>query len=121
MNSNEIFAKNLQKYMEMNDVSRQDLSQALGISYFTITSWVNGSKYPRIDKIEKLAAYFNIQKSKLIEENYKEGKTDTDIKEEKEGLPEEAQKIIDILPKLDIPELEYLLKRAEMFEKDDAP
>jgi len=68
MNSKNIFAENLQKYMEENNVSRKDLSEALKISYYTITSWVNGSKYPRMDKVEMIANYFGIQKSDLIEE-----------------------------------------------------
>jgi transcriptional regulator with XRE-family HTH domain len=54
--------------MEIHDKSRQDISDALGISYFTVTSWVNGTKYPRMDKVEKLATYFGILKSDLIEE-----------------------------------------------------
>jgi hypothetical protein len=33
---------------------------------------VNGKKYPRMDKVEKLAAYFGILKSDLIEEKNEE-------------------------------------------------
>ena len=35
--------------------------------YSTFCDWVNGNKYPRIEKIEMLARYFGIQKSDLIE------------------------------------------------------
>ena len=48
--------------------SRKDLSDALGISYFTVTAWANGTKYPRMDKVEMLANYFGVLKSDLIEE-----------------------------------------------------
>lgn len=80
MENKNIFASNLQKYMDLNKVSRRDLSNALDVSYYTITSWVNGSKYPRMDKVEMLADYFGILKSDLIEEKLTEEKEkDNDI------------------------------------------
>lgn len=72
MDGKEIFSKNLSYYMAINHKSRQDISDALGVSYFTVTSWCNGSKYPRIDKVEKLARYFGIKKSDLIEDKPKQ-------------------------------------------------
>ena len=54
--------------MELNGKSRNDISQALNISYYTVSDWVNGKKYPRMDKVEMLANYFGILKSDLIEE-----------------------------------------------------
>ena len=72
MENKNIFASNLQKYMDLNKVTRRDLSKALDVSYYTITSWVNGSKYPRMDKVEMLADYFGILKSDLIEEKTEE-------------------------------------------------
>lgn len=67
MDNKDIFASNLQKYMERNDKSRTDIAEALGISYYTVTDWVKGKKYPRMDKVELLAKYFGIKKSDLIE------------------------------------------------------
>ena len=63
-----IFATNLNNLMRIEGKTRKDLSEALGISYFTITAWVNGTKYPRMDKVEMLAKYFGVQKSDLIED-----------------------------------------------------
>lgn len=68
MDNKEIFSINLKRLMEQKGISRQDLSKVLGVSYFTISDWVNGKKYPRMDKVEMLAAYFGILKSDLIEE-----------------------------------------------------
>lgn len=64
----EIFAKNLRYYMVQNGKSRKEVTEAIGVSYYTFTDWVNGKKYPRMDKVEKLANYFGILKSDLIEE-----------------------------------------------------
>ena len=68
MNNKNIFASNLKRYMEINNKSRRDIGEALGISYYTVSDWVNGKKYPRMDKVEMLADYFGILKSDLIEE-----------------------------------------------------
>lgn len=63
-------SKNLKKYLKLYNVSRTQLSESLDISYSTISDWVNGNAYPRIDKIEMMANYFGINKSDLVEENY---------------------------------------------------
>lgn len=68
MDNKNVFANNLKKHMELKGVSRNDICNALGISYFTVSDWVNGKKYPRMDKVEMLANYFGIQKSDLIED-----------------------------------------------------
>jgi transcriptional regulator with XRE-family HTH domain len=68
MDNKNIFAYNLKKQMELNRKSRNDIAQALNISYFTVSDWVNGKKYPRMDKVEMLANYFGILKSDLIED-----------------------------------------------------
>lgn len=68
MDNKSIFASNLKRYMDIKKKSRREVSEAIGVSYYTFTDWVNGKKYPRMDKVEKLADYFGILKSDLIEE-----------------------------------------------------
>lgn len=63
----EIFSANLRYYMEKNNINRIRICEDLGFVYSTFNDWYNGVKYPRIDKIELLANYFDIQKSDLIE------------------------------------------------------
>ena len=53
------------------------IAEDLGFPYSTLTDWVNGKKYPRINNIEKLAAYFEVSKSDLIED-FEEIKKDND-------------------------------------------
>ena len=67
LGNREVFSANLRRYMEIKKVTRTDICNALGFKYSTFTDWVNGAKYPRIDKIEMLANYFGIEKSDLIE------------------------------------------------------
>ena len=79
MSNKNTFAANLKKYMALNDKSRKDLANDLEISYYTVTDWVNGKKYPRMDKVERIAKYFGIQKSDLIEgETCERGQSDMD-------------------------------------------
>lgn len=75
MTNKSVFATNLKRYMALRGVSRNDLAKAINISYYTISDWVNGKKYPRMDKIEMLANYFGILKSDLIEEKSGEHRT----------------------------------------------
>ena len=72
MEEKEIFSKNLNLLMEINNVSRRELSSSIGVSYFTVTSWCNGTKYPRMDKVEILARFFGCSKSDLVEYKSKE-------------------------------------------------
>ena len=67
MDNKEIFSHNLNFYMNQNGKSRKDVAEAIGVSYFTYTDWVNGKKYPRMDKVEKLAKYFNIKIADLVD------------------------------------------------------
>ena len=67
LGNKEIFSKNLQYYMSINNKDRYDLVKDLKFPYSTVTDWINGNSYPNIGRIEILANYFNIEKSDLIE------------------------------------------------------
>lgn len=71
LGNKEIFAKNLKYYMAINNKSRNDICRDLEVPYSTFTDWYNANIYPRIDKIQLLANYFDIQKSDLVEDNSK--------------------------------------------------
>lgn len=76
LGNKEIFAKNLKYYMDLNQKDRNDICRDLGFAYTTFAEWYNGKIYPRIDKIEMLAKYFNIKKSDLIENHNSNTKKD---------------------------------------------
>lgn len=62
-----IMARNIQYYMDLTGKTRNDMCEAFGVKYTTFTDWVKGKTYPRIDSIEKMANYFGVEKSDLIE------------------------------------------------------
>ena len=72
LGNKEIFSKNLRYYIERSGKDRRELSEIWGFPYSTVTEWVNGKKYPRIDRIEIMADYFGILKSDLIESKTEE-------------------------------------------------
>lgn len=63
-----IFARNLKKYLEVNEKQPVDLVRDLKIPFSTVSNWINGVKLPRMGKVEMLADYFGIEKSDLLED-----------------------------------------------------
>ena len=64
-----VFAKNLKHYMALADENSVDIARLLGVTKGAVSTWCNGLKIPRVDKIEKLALHFGITKSMLLEEH----------------------------------------------------
>ena len=73
----EVLSKNLKRHIAKSGKERSTIAEDLGFPYSTLTDWVNGKKYPRINNIEKLATYFEVSKSELIED-FEEIKKDND-------------------------------------------
>lgn len=71
LGNKKIFAKNLSYYLNYNNKTAADVCKELDFNTSTFSDWLNAKKYPRIDKIEILANYFNIKKSDLIEDKSK--------------------------------------------------
>ena len=63
----EVMAKNIRFYMELYGVNSTEMCKTLGFKQSTFSNWINAKIYPRIDKIEQLANYFNITKADLVE------------------------------------------------------
>ena len=64
----QIFSDNLNYYMKKNDKTQTDIIVDLSINKSTISTWCNGTKMPRMGTIQRLADYFGIKKSDLVEE-----------------------------------------------------
>lgn len=105
MGNKEIMSRNLKKYISISGKDRKELSAIWGFPYSTVTEWVNGKKYPRVDRIQIMAEYFGIDMADLIED-----REHTSIKAYKipvlgsvpAGIPLEA--IEDIVDYEEIPE-----------------
>jgi transcriptional regulator with XRE-family HTH domain len=62
-----IFANNLLNELRRSKKQQIDVAKAIGVSQQTFNTWCRGIALPRIGKIEKLAQYFHIQKSDLLD------------------------------------------------------
>ena len=113
----EILAKNLKKYIAKSGKDRTTVAEDLNLSYSTLTDWVNGNKYPRINNIEKLAAYFGISKSELIED-FEDIKKDNDRLTTiivKLRMNKELVDVVERLISLDKAKLESLSRLLDTF------
>jgi repressor LexA len=67
LGNKKVMGDNIQYYMDLNHIERRDFAKAIEVSYSSLTDWINGNTYPRIDKIQRMADYFKIEKSDLVE------------------------------------------------------
>lgn len=113
----DVFARNLKQQILKSKKDRKTIAEELGFSYSILTDWVNGKKYPRIDRIEKLAIYFGVSKSDLIEDF-------EDIKKDNDRLAsiivklrtnKELLNVVERLMSLDKSKLESLRRLLDTF------
>lgn len=71
-----IFSKNLNKFMKIKNKTQTDFIEDLGINKSSISTWCNGTRLPRMAKIQLLANYLNINISDLIEDQSVNNKID---------------------------------------------
>lgn len=64
-----IFSQNLKNIMERCGKTQKDIVDNLNFRQATVSDWLNGKKYPRMDKVEILAKYFNVPITALIQKN----------------------------------------------------
>ena len=63
-----IFSRNLNRLLQSSGHNKTELANYMGVSTSTVSDWCNGNKYPRMDKVEKIAAWFGVLKSQLTED-----------------------------------------------------
>lgn len=63
----EIMANNIQRLLRQKGKTQTDLASDLNIPETTVSNWINAKTYPRIDKIQMLADYFNVLRPDLTE------------------------------------------------------
>lgn len=69
--SREIFAENLKFYINLRGKKQKELADDVGFPPSTVSNWVSGRKYPRVDTIELIAKALGVSKSQLIEDRAK--------------------------------------------------
>ncbi len=90
LGNKEIFSRNLKRYIDKSGRTQKEIAEEIGVGQSTFTDWVKGRIYPRMDKVEKLANYFGISKSDLVE----------DVNVGKETVSNKEQQILDLFHKI---------------------
>lgn len=106
-----IFARNLSRYMELCNKKQADIINDLGINKSAVSTWINGTRMPRMDKVQALADYFGINKSDLLEDK------ETQEEDNSYYIDEEAKEIAQFLFKN--PEYRILFDAAKDVSADD--
>ncbi len=103
------FSKNLKYLREKKGIEQQELADELNIPRSTLSCWENGLRTPKIEQIQEIANYFNVNMDIISRDysnnNYKEddikmlldayqGLSDTD-KEFMRNMIIERRKLID--------------------------
>ena len=128
-----VMAENLRRLMQVKGVNATEICNALDFKHNTFSDWVNGRRYPRIDKIEMMANYFGVDKSELIEpyskvEKIKELREQfNQLNAERERLDKEykeimldveMQEIIYALKQMDIKKKKHVLEYLKLLNKE---
>ena len=63
----QVFAENLRGVLLETGCSQQQLADAIGVSEASVSLWLSAVHYPKPGKIQMMADYFGIRKSRLID------------------------------------------------------
>lgn len=61
------FKTNLKKIMALKGKNQSDIVKALNFKQSTVSDWLNGKKYPRMDKVQMIANYLNVDIIELVD------------------------------------------------------
>ncbi len=98
-----IFAKNLNKYISLSNKTQKEIADAIDVSPQTFNTWCQGIALPRMGKVQRLADYFGIGKTDLIDEKSDSNTDHYYLNEETREIAQEA---------FENPELRTLFKVA---------
>lgn len=59
---------NIKRLRNANNLSQAELGKIAGVTDKAVSTWESGDKIPRMGAIERMAAYFGVKKSEIIDE-----------------------------------------------------
>ena len=92
-NYRRIFARNLNRFLEINGKNQADIATLLNVSQAAVSNWCKGIKMPRMDKVQALADYFGVNKSNLLEEKDSNGLSSSDRRDIAKSLDEMMEQL----------------------------
>ena len=92
-NYRRIFARNLNRFLEINGKNQADIATLLNVSQAAVSNWCKGINMPRMDKVQALADYFGVNKSDLLEEKDSNGLSSSDRRDIAKSLDEMMEQL----------------------------
>lgn len=87
-----IFSTNLKSLLTERSKNQLEVAKSIGVSPQTFNTWTQGIAIPRMGKLQKLADYFGVNKSDLLEEHSAPEGDDYYINEEARRLADAMHK-----------------------------
>lgn len=119
------FCENLNRIMEIEDISQADLARCVGVTTAATAQWSTGLRVPRMNTIEQIANCLNVKVSALfteqIEEEYYYNDRTKAIARDAHNHPHLAvmfDAIRDVDPE-DLDAVHQLLKRMKKHERHE--
>lgn len=113
----EIFTKNLHYLMGKNNISQIDISRALNVSTSTVSDWCNGNKFPRVDRLQRIAELLGVRPSALTTET---GLQDYEDQLRLEALHQDPRLgiLFDHTRKMKKEDVDFMIQMAERMIKE---
>lgn len=89
--------RNILNLIIKNEIEQKDLAKALGVSESTVSSWVNGTRIPRMGTISKICNYFDVPKSAVLGDGYTFRVSDTHLPMPKSAEEDFKRKVLEIM------------------------
>lgn len=86
-----IIAKNLKRIAYEHQKTQADIARDLRLNPGTVSSWMVGTRVPRMDKIDLLCNYFNCSRTEIMEE---------EPTSRRESVTDEEQELLHLFRKL---------------------
>ena len=117
--------QNIKKLRGIHDLTQKEFAKIAGVSDKAVSTWESEIKEPRMGAIQKIADYFGIQKSNIIEDNgidlifnsNNEKSGFVDLKNNTIVVDNETRDIIDCLR--NSPEMKILFSASIKATKED--
>lgn len=90
-----VFSANLNRYLSASGLTQKEVADKIGVSPQTFNTWCKGIAIPRMGKIQKIADYFGIHKSDLIDDASSPDKYESDSIHTLSVLTDLERKLLD--------------------------
>lgn len=104
-----VMGNNIQRYLDEMGMDRKEFAEKIGFPYSSVTDWINGKSYPRIDRIEVMARFFGVDKADLVEDRRQAG----------DGLSVDERALIDLYRQLNDTGKSVISTQISMMVKEE--